>query len=258
MTKENLILDKKPKYFYTTDMIKPTENCMFITAEEKQKLQDASGGGIAGPQGEPGPKGDPGEKGEKGDPGQDGAPGKDGINGTNGTDGREIELSKSSTHIQWKYVGEDSWKQLIAISELKGEKGDQGLPGPAGSGEGGSTIVRYSPEGSDNTCFVVATGTGVTFSKSAEKATLTVPEGVQLLSVQVLFKAEEIVSNGVSIDYGLKGTYDDFQIPSVQVVVNNDGGRAVFKGAAFNFNTSPSTVQITGLQSMPYWVKLQF
>lgn len=273
MTEENLTLNKKPKYFYTTEMIKETENCLFMTQEEKQRLQDASGGGIAGPQGEPGPKGDPGEKGEKGDPGekgekgdpgQNGAPGKDGTNGTNGTDGREIELTKTSTHIKWRYAGQDvgiGWKELIAISELKGEKGDkgdQGVPGTSGSGGVSSSIVRYSPEGSDNTCFVIATGTGITFSKVAEKATLTVPEGVQILSVQVLFKAEDIVSNSVAIDYGLKGTYADFQIPTAQVVVDNEGGRAVFKGAAFNFNTSPSTVQVTGLQNMPYWVKLQF
>ena len=271
MTEKNLTPNDKPKYFYTTEMIKPTENCMFVTAEEKQKLQNsAENGGIAGPagpQGEPGPKGekgDPGEKGDKGDTGLQGPPGRDGINGEDGEDGREVELSKNSTHIQWRHVGESSWTDLIAIADLKGEKGDvgpQGPPGSAGSGSSsgsGTSIYRYSPSGSDNTCFVIATGEGRTFSKAAEKATLTVPEGVQILSVQVLFKAEEIVSNGVSINYGMSKSYDDFQIPVAQVLVNNEGGRGVFKGAAFNFNTSASTIQVTGLQNMPYWVKLNF
>lgn len=271
MTEKNLTPQEKPKYFYTTEMIKPTENCMFITAEEKQKLQNSSeNGGIAGPQGpqgeqgpkgEKGDKGDPGEKGEKGDTGLQGPQGAPGKNGANGTDGREIELTKNSTHIRWKYTSESIWTDLIALSELKGEKGDVGPQGPAGSGSGsggGTSIYRYSPAGSDNTCFVIATGEGITFSKTAEKAKLTVPEDVQILSVQVLFQAEEIVSNSVSIDYGMSKDYSDFQIPIAQVLVNNDGGRAVFKGATFNFNTSASTIQVTGLQSMPYWVKLQF
>jgi hypothetical protein len=51
-----------------------------------------------------------------------GDPGKDGVDGK---DGREIELRKGDTHIQWKYVGDDAWADLIAISDLKGEKGDK-------------------------------------------------------------------------------------------------------------------------------------
>lgn len=43
-----------------------------------------------------------------------------------GTDGREIELQKSSTHIQWRYVGDSVWTNLITIDELK-VKGDIGL-----------------------------------------------------------------------------------------------------------------------------------
>lgn len=282
MNESCLTSDKKElKYFYTTEMIKETENCFFMTAEEKEKLSNSSdNGGIAGPQGPQGPqgekgdKGDPGEQGPQGEPGQDGRDGKDGAigpqgpkgeTGEAGVDGREVELTKTSTHIKWRYAGQSEnvgWKELIALEDLKGEKGDVGPQGPQGipgSGSGGgSNIVRYSPEGSNNTCFVLATGTGITFSKTNEKAKLIVPEGVQVLSAQVLFEANEIVSNGVEIDCGMSATYDDFQIPTVQVVVNNDGGRAVFKGAAFNFNVNPTTVQVTGLQNMPYWVKVQF
>lgn len=303
MNESCLTSDKKElKYFYTTEMIKETENCFFMTAEEKEKLSNSSdNGGIAGPQGpkgekgEKGDKGDPGEQGPQGEPGQDGRDGKDGAigpqgpkgepgeqgpkgeqgvagpqgpkgeTGEAGVDGREVELTKTSTHIKWRYAGQSEnvgWKELIALEDLKGEKGDVGPQGPQGipgSGSGGgSNIVRYSPEGSNNTCFVLATGTGITFSKTNEKAKLIVPEGVQVLSAQVLFEANEIVRNGVEIDCGMSATYDNFQIPTVQVVVNNDGGRAVFKGAAFNFNVNPTTVQVTGLQNMPYWVKVQF
>lgn len=37
-------------------------------------------------------------------------------------DGREIELQKSLTHIQWRYVGE-SWFDLVALSDITGPQG---------------------------------------------------------------------------------------------------------------------------------------
>ena len=47
--------------------------------------------------------------------------------GTTGQDGREIELRKGETHIEWSYVGEDNWKQLVSLEELKGPKGQDGV-----------------------------------------------------------------------------------------------------------------------------------
>ena len=46
--------------------------------------------------------------------------------GTPGKDGREVELQKSSTAIQWRYVGEETWKDLVLLSEITGPKGDPG------------------------------------------------------------------------------------------------------------------------------------
>lgn len=43
-----------------------------------------------------------------------------------GKDGREVELRKGDYFIQWRYKGEPHWHNLIAISELKGEKGKPG------------------------------------------------------------------------------------------------------------------------------------
>lgn len=69
--------------------------------------------------------------GPAGPAGQDGIgikgdPGTDGQNGTDGQDGREIELQKTTTYLQWRYVGATQWTNLVALSELKGEKGDPG------------------------------------------------------------------------------------------------------------------------------------
>lgn len=69
---------------------------------------------IKGEKGETGEKGEAGEKGETGDP---------------GIDGREVEFNTSDTHIQWRYVGESEWKDLVALSTLKGEDGTDGEDG---------------------------------------------------------------------------------------------------------------------------------
>lgn len=37
------------------------------------------------------------------------------------SDGREIELQTNATHIQWRYVGDPTWTDLVAFSELVGE-----------------------------------------------------------------------------------------------------------------------------------------
>lgn len=281
MNENSLTPKEKPKYFYTTDMIKESENFLFMTPEEKEKLNNASdGGGIAGPQGpqgEPGPqgekgeKGDPGEKGEKGDPGEkgekgdpgvqgiQGAPGKDGTNGTNGTDGREIELTKTSTHIKWRYAGQGDgigWKELVAISDLVGP---QGPAGPAGSGEGGSSLVRYKPSGSNNDCFVTATGTGITVSKSGTDVKFTVPDGVMMTSAQVFFSAEEMTSTSCKIDFGMGESYDDLYMPIFQVATLNEGSKPYSKAAACNLTSGASVAQISGLtSSQPTMIKLIF
>lgn len=61
----------------------------------------------------------------KGDQGVQGNPGSDGTNGTDGTDGVAVELQKTATHVQWRYVG-GSWTNLIALSEITGPQGNPG------------------------------------------------------------------------------------------------------------------------------------
>lgn len=58
--------------------------------------------------------------------------------GTPGKDGREIELQNNGTAIQWRYVGDPDWTDLVQLSDLKGEKGDKGDKGE-GIPEGGTT-----------------------------------------------------------------------------------------------------------------------
>lgn len=119
-----------------------------------------------------------GEKGDTGLPGADGYTpvkgvdyfdGQDGEDGYtpikntdyfDGEDGREVEFQKSSTHIQWRYVGDVSWTNLIPLTEIKGEQGIQGNPGVQGipgtngldgsdgtDGRGISSIIKISTVG---------------------------------------------------------------------------------------------------------------
>jgi hypothetical protein len=59
--------------------------------------------------------------------------GGEGLPGTPGADGREIELQTSATHIQWRYVGETTWLNLIALSAITGPAGDDGEDGAPGA-----------------------------------------------------------------------------------------------------------------------------
>lgn len=41
-----------------------------------------------------------------------------------GSGGREVELRNNGEYIQWRYSGEEDWTNLVALADLKGEKGD--------------------------------------------------------------------------------------------------------------------------------------
>lgn len=80
-------------------------------------------------------------KGDQGDQGIQGIQGVQGIQGDAGSDGREVEFNKSVTHIQWRYVGEVSWINLVPLADIKGDQGDQGIQGIQGvPGEDGETV----------------------------------------------------------------------------------------------------------------------
>lgn len=70
---------------------------------------------ITGPQGLPGSDGSDGSPGVDG---QDGQPGADGQDGAPGVDGRSVELQVTSTHIQWRLVGDSTWINLVAFDDI--------------------------------------------------------------------------------------------------------------------------------------------
>ena len=60
------------------------------------------------------------------------------INGTSlgikatGEDGKEIEIQKGTSAIEWRYVGEENWKTLVELSALTGAQGETGATGEKG------------------------------------------------------------------------------------------------------------------------------
>lgn len=122
---------------------------------------------ITGPRGETGvtgpagPQGDPGPQGPQGIQGIPGTPGTPGANGVDGTDGREVEFQQSATHIQWRYVGDVVWTDLVALTAITGPTGATGAAGANGTngtngtnganGRGITSIVRTSGTGAPGT-----------------------------------------------------------------------------------------------------------
>ncbi len=71
--------------------------------------------------------------GQPGKDGKDGKNGRDGIDGINGTNGREIQFQKTATYLQWRYVGDTSWTNLVALADITGPAGKDGKDGTNGT-----------------------------------------------------------------------------------------------------------------------------
>ncbi|MFD2248964.1 hypothetical protein FHS82_001081 [Pseudochelatococcus lubricantis] len=67
-----------------------------------------------------------------------------------GADGREIEMQVSATHVQWRYVGASSWTDLIALSALKGADGREVQM------QGGATHIQWRYAGVEAWTDIVA------------------------------------------------------------------------------------------------------
>jgi hypothetical protein len=46
-----------------------------------------------------------------------------------GVDGREVELRNSGAYIQWRYVGVDSWTDLVSLADITGPTGSVSASG---------------------------------------------------------------------------------------------------------------------------------
>ena len=86
--------------------------------------------------------------GQNGTDGQNGKDGADGASGKNGADGKSVEIRKSEGYIQWRYEG-GSWENLVALSELTGSAGANGLNGKDGADGKDGANGRDGQNGTD-------------------------------------------------------------------------------------------------------------
>lgn len=82
--------------------------------------------GATGATGSQGPTGSTGATGPQGDTGATGS------TGAAGADGREVEIQNSGTHIQWRYVGDVSWTNIVSLATITGPTGATGATGSQG------------------------------------------------------------------------------------------------------------------------------
>lgn len=127
------------------------------------------------------------------------------------------------------------------------------LPDSTGGGGNGTTWQTYEPTGSTNgDCIIIASGPGVSFSKTANAATITPPAGVKIKVARIRFSGAEIGSNtNCSIDYDTTLNASDWtnNIPPLyQAYVDAAGSRAQ-KATTANLNTNAHTMQFIGISS---------
>jgi hypothetical protein len=64
-----------------------------------------------------------------------------------GSDGGDVEFQKGTTYLQWRYVGDITWNDLIPLTELKGDIGYTGIQGPQGNDGSMGPQGIQGPEG---------------------------------------------------------------------------------------------------------------
>lgn len=71
--------------------------------------------------------------------------------GGGGSNAREIELQNNGTAIQWRYVGDNAWTDLVQLSEITGAKGDPGKDGATPTiGENGNWYLGDEDTGNSS------------------------------------------------------------------------------------------------------------
>jgi len=81
------------------------------------------------------------------------------VPGIPGAPGKNVELTKSATHIQWRVVGDTNWINLVALSEITGSGGGgaQDLSAYAKTAD-----VQTALNAKVNTTTTISAGTGLT------------------------------------------------------------------------------------------------
>lgn len=186
-----------------------------------------------------------------------GAAGADGLAGADGDDGRQVELQKGATHVQWRYAGDTTWNNLIAVADLVGSAGPAGAGGsPGGTGAAGAdgrTILSGSAAPGAgigaNGDFFVNTAASVLYGP---KAGGTWPAGVSLVgpagAAGGAGAAGSSVRNGTGSPGSGVGANGDFYIDTADWVIYGPKTGGAWGGGSFMM---PQVEVVTALPGSP-------
>lgn len=158
--------------------------------------------------------------------------------GTPGADGREVALRASGGYIQWQYVGETSWTNLIALSELTGEPGADGREIEIRSS---GTYIQWRYVGETSWTNIVALSAlkgdpgadGVGITSIDQTTTSTTDGGTNILTITLSDGAETTfrVKNGSK---GGTGATPNLTIGDVTTLEPGNNAEATISGTAAN------------------------
>ncbi|MBR5975560.1 MAG: collagen-like protein [Clostridiales bacterium] len=121
---------------------------------------------LAALRGEIGPTGEPGISGV---PGAQGPAGEDGVPGA---DGRPVEVDVIDGAIQWRYEGDENWKNLVSVADLTGAKGEAGADAKQvelkKSDDGLSIMWKYTSDDDSKWETLITVKNGVDGAKGAD------------------------------------------------------------------------------------------
>lgn len=73
-----------------------------------------------------------------------------------GRDGKEITLQSNGTYLQWKYVGDENWQNLVELSTLNGADGNDGIGiNNIQINQEGELVITYTNDVSSNLGIIV-------------------------------------------------------------------------------------------------------
>lgn len=176
--------------------------------EGPQGFQGAEGAGVQGPQGLQGDSGSDGVQGDvgsdgaqgpQGDSGSDGAQGPQGFQGDAGSDGAQGDSGDDGVQGPQGFQGAGA----AGLQGLQGPQGFQGDLGTQGFQGADQTLYRYQVEStSGEEVEVLADGNGITYSRSGNVGTFTIPAGTRIISAMIRVPSSVQVAGQFIVDLG--------------------------------------------------------
>lgn len=176
-----------------------------------------------------GAPGDPGEPGAPGDPGSPGDPGP------------AVELQVTATHIQWRVVGDVSWVQLIALTELKGDPGDDSPPVAPVAGDG------ISIDDTDPLAPVISATFSGSYTDLTDKPTIPDdPADIGAATAAQGTTADTAVQPGDLATVATTGQYSDLLgKPSIPSTPGDIGAATAAQGAKADTALQPAAIGVS-------------